>query len=191
MDSRLAGKRPRVTSAWPRTTCSSTAPEQRLKATRKNTRGVTGSPAACHPPFSLRCHFTWGKTSSRVTHDTCTKPPKVGASLVQRKNVSRRRENELKTTPNVRKNVPSARLYSTGREWNAAAHTRRTKGMPVDRVRYAKTAFSANAFHRLNAFLQDGHNQSGKASISRQCCPVIVLLCIAFLLDVFDVHLPG
>ena len=54
MDARLAEKtRLKVTSAWPTTICCSTAPERDWKSQEKHTQ-VTGKPAACHPPFSLR-----------------------------------------------------------------------------------------------------------------------------------------
>ena len=55
---RSVGKtRLEFTSAWPTTACSSTAPEQRLTATKKKHSRVTSIPAACHPPLSVRSHF--------------------------------------------------------------------------------------------------------------------------------------
>ena len=53
-DSRFAEKtKLKVTGAWPTTICSSTASEQRLKATRKKHPRVTGSLATCHPALPL------------------------------------------------------------------------------------------------------------------------------------------
>ena len=57
----------KVTSAWPASTCSSTAGETKTERHKKKHPRVTGIPAACHPPFSVRSHFKKHSCPSAAT----------------------------------------------------------------------------------------------------------------------------